>query len=134
MEYAFQFNEHGTFTPSGKQDIADAEAYNKQLEQIEIAQLMTHPDRLFLYVKMPDRTQYEIDNRITPLSGAQITTWLGTVVSEKCSVGTYYSCPGFYGQCSKRRPVNCTIFGVKYYGTYFESSGNYCRLRRAKQN
>jgi hypothetical protein len=123
MEYAFNFKNHGTFTPSGKDDsIQDADAHNRELERAEIEMLKQHPDKLFLYVKHG-----------TDGYPHSITTWLGTVVNDfgrqtpvfgnKVHVGFGYS---------YRRSVDCVIFGVRYVGWYFESSGSYCRLRKAK--
>lgn len=133
MDYAIS-HEGKAFTPNGRAEIADVDAHNRELEQAEIAWLKTGPERVMLYVKMPTPSEYERANKITPLSGAVITTWLGTVVSDKPScVGSYSYFPGFYGTRSKRRPVDCRIFGVRYTGWYFESSGSYCRLRKAKK-
>ena len=59
-----------------------------------------------------------------------ITTWLGTPVGTHVAIGRQYQTPTYDGWPSKRRSVSCRIFGVKYYGTYYESSGDYCRLRK----
>jgi hypothetical protein len=122
MEYAFAFENHGTFTPSGRQEISDVGAHNRELERMEIEMLKSHPDRLFLYVRMHDH--------LKQVSSA-ITTWLGTVVSERCFIG--YRVNVGFGMHTYRRSVDCTIFGVRYVGWYMESSGSYCRLRKAKQ-
>jgi hypothetical protein len=127
-------HEGKVYGPDGLiETVANVDAHNHEQEQAEIAWLKTGPEKVFLYVEMPTPSEYERANKITPLSGAVITTWLGTVVSDKPScVGSYSYFREFYGTRSKRRPVDCRIFGVRYVGWYFESSGNYCRLRKAK--
>ncbi len=121
MEYAFRFDNHGTFTPSGRQEISDENAHNKELERIEVEWLKTGPERAFLYVSNIPGSPY-------PKS---ITTWLGTVVSESADFGSRVNV-GF-GFHTYRRSVDCMIFGVRYVGWYMESSGQYCRLRKAKR-
>jgi|SRR5215470_13733583 len=120
-EYLFEF-EGKTFAPSGRKEIAiTAEEHNKALEQDEIEWLKTAPDKCFLYVHR---------------SGQHVMTWKGTVVSDlnttqlgpKRIVGFQsYVKGGTY-----RRSISCKIFGVQYHGWYMESSGDYCRLKRAK--
>lgn len=121
MEYAFTFDNHGTFTPSGRQEISDVNAHNRELERAEIEHMRTHPERLFLYVDNLPGSPY-------PKS---ITTWLGTRVDESADFGRRVNV-GF-GFHTYRRSVDCVIFGCRYVGWYFESSGQYCRLRKAKR-
>lgn len=92
-------------------------------ESREIESLKAHPDRVVLYVG--SQTMPDIGLRDMPC----ITTWLGTIVSQWCKMGprVYVGWNGAY-----RRYINCRIFGVRYVGWYMESSGNYCRLRKAK--
>jgi hypothetical protein len=119
MNYAFDFTGHGVFTPDGKAEISDVDAHNKQLESVEIEWLKTHPNNLFLYVKQSK-----------PDADWSISTWLGTIVSTGATFGPRRNI-GF-GYHTYRRAVSARIFGVLYHGWYFESSGNYCRLRKAK--
>ena len=129
MEYAFQF-QNKTFTPDGSTDaIADVDAHNKQVEAAEIEWLKTHPDRVFLYVRHVPALM--MDGHVIRTPYDAITTWLGTDVSSRVSLGGRVNV-GF-GFHTYRRSVDCRIFGVRYVGWYMESSGNYCRLRKAKR-
>lgn len=156
----------------------DATAYNQEVEKQELAWLKTAPDKVFLYVKMPE-AHYEIEydhngayvgyivpskfktkqeceteiearinagklkrydsrgfniryfaSKVQPLSGAKITTFLGTEVATGVCIGSKAQV-GF-GFHTYRRSVDCRIFGVRYVGWFMESSGDYCRLRKAK--
>lgn len=119
--YAFQF-QGKAFTPDGQIEVADVEAHNRATEEREIASLKEHPERAFLYVKAHRPLQpFEHGT-------ADITTWPGTVLTT-ASLGPRASAGRLH---SYRRAVTCMLFGCKYVGWYFESSGNYCRLRRAK--
>lgn len=120
MSYAFEFQQ-GTFTPDGRNDsITDTDAHNRETERKEIEWLKTSPDKVFLYVR-------------DAKDGAPwaITTWLGTVVGDRAEVGArrYIG----FDRWTYRRAVSARIFGVLYHGWYMESSGNYCKLRRAKR-
>lgn len=130
MPYAF-VHQDKAFGPSGLiKDTSgvptlDASAYNAELERQEIRWLKTGPERVFLYYHepptMPD-SEYGM--------ARTLRTWLGTVVSANVQIGPRRNV-GFAG--SYRRAVSARIFGVLYHGWYFESSGNYCRLKRAKR-
>lgn len=131
MEYAFTFDNHGTFTPAGRQEISDVGAHNKELERAEIEMMKTHPERLFLYVH---HSKNHLPKTIRARHAGipfSITTWLGTQVSESAIFGPRVNV-GF-GFHTYRRSVDCVIFGARYVGWYFESSGQYCRLRKAKR-
>ena len=110
----------------------DVAAYNKALEEQEIAWLKTAPEKVFLYVRMPKDT-FKGPGNVPQLSfkGPEITTFLGTCVSATCWVGPRRDI-GF-GWHSYRRAVSAKIFGTLYHGWYMESSGEYCRLKRAKK-
>jgi hypothetical protein len=48
------------------------------------------------------------------------------------AVGYAYRVPGFYGRPSTRRSVTLNaINGWVYFGTFYESSGDYARLKRS---
>lgn len=120
MNYGFEY-QGKVFGPDGliepKPD--DTRIYNEQLEAKEIAWLKTGPERAFLYVQHTGNIP------------AFITTWLGTKVAENAWFGerVYVG----FGYNTNRRSVSCRIFGVLYHGWYMESSGNYCRLKKAKR-
>ena len=135
MDYGFA-HENKVFTPNGTVGIAAEgnEARNFLMELTEIEYLKTAPEKLFLYVREPRKDKNERPGN-AHWGNAEyrysITTWPGTVVSESCSVGARQNV-GF-GFHTYRRAVDCRIFGTRYVGWYFESSGNYCRLRKAKR-
>ena len=118
--YALEF-QGAAFTPEGKQPIPDVKAHNQEVERQEIEWLKTGPDKVLLYVHFT----------ATELERPNIHTWLGTVVSTHCYIGPRRQM-GF-GRHTYRRGVTCRIFGVLYHGWYMESSGDYCRLRKAKR-
>ena len=118
MAYLFE-HQGKQFAPDGIVSVGPVEKHNQDEEAKEIEWLKTHPEKLFLYV------------RTTPGWDWAITTWPGTTVSQWVQFGSKVR-SGF-GWHTYRRSVNCRIFGVRYVGWFFESSGNYCRLRKAKQ-
>lgn len=114
--YAFDFQGQ-PFTPEGKADITDTSAHNAEVERQELEWLKTGPEKVFLYIR--DTSPFEV------------TTWLGTVVSTHLRIGRRVNV-GF-GYHTYRRSVDCRIFGRRYVGWYYESSGSYCRLRLSKR-
>lgn len=116
----------------------DAPAFNAELERQEIAHLKSAPDSLFLYVEKPSKDRSERcgnSHWLDPEYNWTITTWPGTVVASGSNVYVgpkrEFSCFGPFP--SIRRPVTARIFGTLYHGWYFESSGDYCRLKKAKR-
>lgn len=105
--------------PLGAENVAE---YNKALEDHEIEHIKTGPDRLFLYVTKKPMTK----------DGSyqwRVTTWLGTDLGQGfCGERKYMGYNRAY-----RRAITVRLFGVLYHGWYMESSGNYCRLRKAKR-
>ena len=65
-----------------------------------------------------------------PKAGLSIHTFLGTPVATHIVIGRKRHM-GF-GFKSYRRAVDCRIFGTRYVGWFMESSGDYCKLRKAK--
>lgn len=145
MSYAF-VHEGKAYGPSGRiEDVEgtpleakDAATYNKALEANEIEWLKTAPDKVMLYVKVGMlRDPNKLGSRLTDGSMARangdevsIQTWLGTKVSTHEWLGPKRHI-GF-GFSTYRRAVSCRIFGVLYHGWFYQSSGDYCRLRKAK--
>jgi len=135
MNYAIEF-QGKPYGPDGVCALGVAvQTYNQELERKQLADLRTHPDKVFLYVKAPTK-QYVAGTIPHPPVGDEyqwsITTWLGTVVSTQCYIGPVKRFPCFGHFPSKRRAVTCHIFGRVYHGWYYESSGDYCRLKLAK--
>jgi hypothetical protein len=132
MNYGFA-HEGKVFGPDGLIQTSDVDAHNREQEQAEIEWLKTGPERVFLYVKHGPLSASQWDSWALPDGGKRIaiTTWPGTSVATHVYIGPRRNI-GF-GWHSYRRAVSCRIFGVLYHGWYFESSGNYCRLRKAKR-
>lgn len=139
MNYGFEHNGN-VYGPDGllpglKAD--ETEDYNKAAEAKEIEWLKTGPDKVSLYVKYHP---VKMSGTVNPhslmretITSARwtITTWLGTEVCPDAVMGLRVNV-GF-GFNTYRRAVRCRIFGVLYHGWYMESSGEYCRLKKAKR-
>ena len=113
----------------------DTDAYNKALEAKELDYLRTGPDKCFLYIQQPDKecTQHTAsgnENKGNMYFG--VCTWLGTRLGNAWVGNRAYS--GFQGHFrAYRRSVTVRIFGTLYHGWWFESSGDYVRLKKAKR-
>jgi hypothetical protein len=148
----YGFNHEGyTFTSNGDTPIvstqADTDAHNRKTEQAEIAWLKTGPDKVLLYVKQTDTTEETYQDALskgwTPETTERknwashrwdIQTWMGTRVSEgRAYVGRSVNVGGIAGYHARKRSVDCRIFSVRYVGWYYETAGDYCRLRKAKR-
>jgi len=107
----------------------DADTYNRLVEAQELAHLKTGPEHAFLYVEL---VHSAVQMEPTPWLNCRgvVHTWTGFDLDTCASVGPrrYVGFGGAY-----RRAVSCRIFGTLYHGWYFESSGDYCRLKRAKR-
>lgn len=110
------------FTPDGRADIANVETNNQRVEREQLAELQAHPERAFLYVKHSGEFPYWKHT-------GSITLWTGVVLDPKAWIGDLRR-DNFGG---KRAAIDCTIFGVRYTGWYFYSTGDYCRLKKAKR-
>lgn len=110
----------------------DAEAYNKALEAQEIERIKSGPDKLFVYIG--HKPMDSGDPHKTYGWGKDhhcVQTWTGAFLGWAW-IGPKRKFPAF-GNHSIRRAVTVRIFGVLYHGWYFESSGDYCRLTKAKR-
>jgi hypothetical protein len=131
--YAIEF-QGKAFTPTGKTDIPDVAAHNAELERRELEWLKTGPDKVFLYVRHagwsgPEGTDSLGIPRKSWSHTCKIVTWMGTVLDDHAWIGSQVR-DNFGG---KRAAITARIFGTLYHGWYFESSGDYCRLKRAKR-
>lgn len=133
MSYAVEFNGR-VFTPDGEIRAASIGAatpsiaeLNREHDAREVEALKRHPERVFLYVKIDQSRPVGMR-----LASAKLITWMGTVVCERPHIG--HSVAQWIGArfVGTKRSVEATIFGQRYYGWYYESSGGYCRLKRAK--
>lgn len=117
------------------------EERNRETERKELTWLQTGPDRAFLYVTMPVLAR-DANNRPTCYATSQngpekeracIKTWMGTIVSSRTFIGHSVPVGGFADRYTTKRSIDCHIFGTHYVGWYYESAGNYCRLRKSKR-
>lgn len=135
--YAFESAGHGAFTPDGKlPDGVNVTEHNKQVEARELEWLKTGPEKVFLYVKAAGSNRVRFNRRGRSGERNQshgpytVHTWLGTVLDPQARIGSeVFSNLDFW---THKRAITCTIFGVRYFGWFYESSGDYCRLKKAK--
>lgn len=134
--YAFE-HQNKAFTPDGLAEISDVQKHNEQVQAEELEWLKTGPDKVFLYVKSAGthRASFSRSGRSGERNQSfgpyQVHTWLGTVLDANAQIGReVYSNFDYW---THKRSVRCQIFGIQYYGWFYESSGDYCRLRKAKR-
>jgi hypothetical protein len=103
----------------------ERDARNRATERAEIEHLKTGPERAFLYVRhVPDAWAKHH-------SPCQIITWMGTVLDARAEMGPRVPIGSMAVFVAYKRAVRCVLFGRAYYGWYYESSGEYCRLKRS---
>lgn len=106
----------------------DAEAFNRELEAQELEHIKSAPDKLVLYIghkPVPNDPKHEC---------YCVQTWLGTFLGWAwLGLRSTMGFQGHYRGGSYRRPVTVRIFSTLYHGWYMESSGDYCRLKKAKR-
>ncbi len=90
---------------------------NAKRGELEVYEFLQNPpDRYFAYVN-------EKKNLVTTWTGDK----LGDIIWQ-----TPYECPA-WGSTTKRVAIRIrAINGQRYYGTYYKSSGDYCRLKKFK--
>lgn len=137
MSYGFT-HEGKMYTSDGEMPVtttAETTAqHNRVVEANEIQWLKSWPEKLFLYVMIPrDGQVYSFTSFSQSLMlSVGITTWLGTVVSTSCYIGPRKPVGGIAGRYAYKRAIDCRIYGCRYVGWFYESAGDYCRLRKAK--
>jgi hypothetical protein len=130
--YAFTHQDKGYLPQGGTIPAPTVPNHNKETAHKEMEWLQTHPDSVFLYIKhIPtDATAMQRAVGSYTVESWQLTNWLGTALDAHVQMGPRRHV-GF-GYNTYRRAVTARIFGVTYHGWYMESSGDYCRLRKAK--
>lgn len=125
-KWTFQFRGKNKWTviPAEQAKFAPVQVTNEERGLLELFDFVAEkPDRYFAYVR-------EINGK---LGAAPITTWMGDKLGEVIYAGREYRCPAFGGYGSKRINIRVrAITGEVYSGTYYKSSGDYCRLRKVK--
>jgi len=98
----------------------NARISNEERSAIEIYEFhQDKPDSYFAYVQ----------RSTDPLSlSCKITTWMGDLLGTGSLGNAYRSNFGDQRRSIRIKGVN----GVIYYGTFYESSGDYCHLRATK--
>ena len=96
---------------------------NAERSRVEVWRFLDDkPRTYFAYVKEP-----KLGQRF-----ALITTWTGDVIGHTTHYGASYRCGFGYPYSTRRSLVVKGYNGLTYWGTYFESSGDYCRLTAHK--
>lgn len=98
------------------------EVTNDERTKIELYEFVQNPPAVyFAYVSMKGGN-----------SACRVTTWMGETLGESY-LGNRFQCPAFNGHSTRRQIFTFkAINGKNYYGTYYDSSGNYCRLKMCK--
>ena len=96
---------------------------NDDLSKMEVYEFITNPPlQYFGYVSKKEIS--EIHHTYI----WNLTTWMGDILGKMTMGDRYYNNLGGY-----RRNIWITaINGFTYYGTYYESSGDYCRIKAHK--
>jgi hypothetical protein len=136
------YDADGPAVPSSQLDVTE---HNRETERAEIAWLQTAPDAVLLYIgqgilQTCCRTADTLNWLTCPIChtaredmarGWRVQTWLGTVIGTHVTMGPRRTM--FRAVHTYRRPMTCRLYGVQYHGWYYESSGDYCRLRKSKR-
>lgn len=92
---------------------------NNERSAVEVYEFCANPpDRYLAYIKEVNGYPREL------------TTWTGTYLGAACTAGS-----GAYRDNLGGIRVPITVVGIngkEYYGTYYKSAGNYCRIRLKK--
>lgn len=95
---------------------------NDERGELELHHFVTEaPAQLFAYV-----------TRDRESDAWRCNTWPGQTYG-RVVVGRAYECPGFWHPSTRRSVTLYAVNGWVYSGTLYESSGDYARFRRTKQ-
>jgi hypothetical protein len=125
MPYAIKHEDKG-YLPDGSKlpEGMTTEDWNAQIEAQELTHWQAQPERAFVYV-LHGEAQV-IDRAV------RVTTWTGELLGTGI-LGPKYKCPTFGCFPSTRRSIRVKgTNGAEYFGTYYESSGDYARMRKYK--
>lgn len=100
----------------GDKEAVDARNRDSSAQEIR-AFVRDKPAKVFAYVRCVEDKPREV------------TTWVGDKLGTVVAFGRPYKCPAFGGFPSVRQSLTVQgINGALYFGTYYKSSGDYCRL------
>jgi hypothetical protein len=103
---------------------------NEERSAIEVQEFCANPpDRYFAYVKlMPIPEGFHYDSGLGYRH--KVTTWTGDILGNAILGPSYRDNFGGIRHSISVKAIN----GKEYYGTYYLSSGDYCRLRMRKDS
>jgi hypothetical protein len=127
------------FTPNGTTNVSvtDSDTRNKAMEQGELAEWQTAPDRFLAYYRFPTDShtkRYQASWRAEPSPfapdsrGAIVTTWLGTKLGDITSARVYRH---NFGSRMVAITVKATN-GATYHGRASWDHGECITLRKSK--
>jgi hypothetical protein len=122
------------FSPDGKvKPMSDAEVstHNQQQDLADVAYAQSKPDKLVVYYNFPSLppTTQVYSRAFRPmLTGAHVTTWLGTTLGPIVSAHVYQQNRG------RMVSLRANIHGQLYYGRASWDNGSIVRLRKAKRS
>lgn len=132
--YTFHFAGHGDYSPDGKVD--NVILSNEELAAIELWSFCNQPpEKMFAYVKKSDKTNVYYRRMPNGRGGPfdyLITNFTGESFGE-AHLGYEYKSPAFWQPSIRQSVTLHAINGYWYYGTFYKSSGDYCRLKRGKR-
>lgn len=106
----------------------ETEAKNKETSRKEVAEWLANPPQsYFAYVKERENTE-RIGCSVSTAIRGELTTWMGDKLGAVYGGIPYRDNFGSYRVSIDVVGTN----GVLYHGTYYRSSGSYCRIRAYK--
>lgn len=107
---------------------AEVEAKNKETSRKEVADWLANPpQQYFAYVKQVENTE-RIGCSLSTYFRGELITWMGD------KLGFIYGGRPYRDNMGATR-ISIDVVGtngVLYYGTYYQSTGDYCRIKAYK--
>ena len=119
MPYAFNFQNHGVYTPDGKSELTpeDVETYNNAVEAAELAEWIKQPDRWQVYItKNKNNGEW------------QATNFLGRILGHSVKRKSFRTNLSRNMVAVSFRGTN----GANYHGRYGADWSQLCRIRKSK--
>lgn len=100
-----------------EQAILPSSCTSEEISQLEVYEFMKNPPtKYFAYVTIPEH------------GGYKITTWTGELLGRVTHYGEWVSNMGDRRASIRVKAIN----GKMYHGTFYKSTGDYCRLTMSK--